>query len=786
MKASNPHPLSENLHPATPLQTDAEENSDFHLDLRRLYYRLLRNWYLVLLGLLLGYVAARLYLRYTEDRYEVSALVQIQDEEEQGLSEVVIQPLGYQQDQSLETEIQMLKNRNLMLQVVDRLNLGTSVFADGRVRNSDLYGGQLPFEIETSEPAATAYGKMLSLNLIDIDRVAFGYEDRVDTFRLGLPFNSFLGKFRINRRFGAERPVRKNFLIQFRDPIRVARAYANRLSVRPRATTNLIEMSLIDAVPQRAADIISTTIAIYDSVTVGIKSESGNKTLTFIDDRIEEFNEDLSLVEQRAENFIRDNDLLVDITTNLTLELEEMRQTEQQMAEFRLQLLSIDNIAQFFQTEGNNYRLIPFATDLPNLNVSRLLEQYNTLLLERQALLATASADNPTVKLLDAPLSNLREDVLDAIANARRETLSVIEQLQEENEQILSRIRGVPGQRRQLLGIEREQQIKEQLYLYLLQKREETAITQAIKGSGIRIVEAPFNEGPVGSNSLLIYALALAVGLIVPVGGIALAELLDNSVKNAEDIQRITPTPVLGSVGESGDESRIVVEVGSRTAVAEMFRLLRTNLQFVGAGRRQQVLLITSSMSGEGKTFVSMNLGASLALANHRVLLVGLDLRRPKLESYIHASADGRTPGVTNYLTGNATLEEVITPVRDWGNLFYIPAGAIPPNPAELIMLPQVGAMFNTLKERFDYILIDTPPVGIVTDALLLNNIVDTTLYVVRQNVTKLQQLTIIDDIHKNKKLPHTSIILNGVSMGRGYGYNYGYGYGYGYGYYED
>ena len=755
------------------------------LDISSLLYRLLRNWWLILIGLVLGYGAAKLYLRYRKIDYTVSATVQISKGETQAVQSIIganIATVGGE-NTSLANEIQLMKSRNLLLQVVQELGIDKSVYTDGRVRSINLYKSDLnPITVAEYAPTAAAYGKLLVVDIFDDQRFAFGPEDQLDTFRLGLPFNSRYGRFLIERNENA-RGALDRVLVQFSEPNRVARSYADQLSIRPVGSTDLLEMQLDDAVPDRAKDVILSVIETYDSVTVELKNQTANRTLAFINERVGEFNEELTDVEIRAENFIRDNDLLVDIPTNLQIELNEFRQTEALLAEARIQLEAVNNVAEFLQQNELESRPIPYTATADNLNISGLIQQYNTLLTQRKELLATASPQNPVVKATEQPLADLEESLLDAVLRIRTDLVNEVDRLESQSLAALNNVRNVPGQRRMLLGIEREQQIKEQLYLYLLQKREETNLSQAITDSGMRLVEPPLTEGANQPESIQIYLIGLALGFLLPIGGVTVVEFLDNTVRSAEGVKSLTSAPLLGTLAENDTHDHIVVSTDSRTPIAEMFRMLRTNLRFLVSGKDNQTLLVTSSMSGEGKTFVCINLGVSLALAGHRVLIVGMDLRKPKLGRYLGIEDEQKLEGLSNYLVGSAKLKDIIQAYPEVEGLDYITSGIIPPNPAEIILMERNKELINELKLQYDYILIDTPPIALVTDALLLSDVVDSTLFVTRYGLTKRKQLAIVNELHTEQKFKSIAVILNGVKSGRGYGYK---GYGYGYGYYMD
>jgi len=434
---------------------------------------------------------------------------------------------------------------------------------------------------------------------------------------------------------------------------------------------------------------------------------------------------------------------------------------------------------------------VPIASDdILNNTLSELILQYNTQITELEKLLVTATTDNPVVRQKISQVENLRESILLSVETILQDLDERTDRIENRLAPIVDQIDAVPTNERELLQIMRQQQIKQTLFLYLLEKQEETALTLAAQVSNSRIIDPATVQGLVSPNRKRIYLLSVLLGLAIPAVLVFLFDQLSNKIYTEKDIQSRTNTPFLGVIGKPSGNEQVAIERNSRTPIAEMFRLLRTNLQFVAAGREKHRILVTSCVSGEGKSFITLNLGISHALSGKRTVVVGLDLRKPKLSQYITKGPEPE--GITDYLVGNYPIEGLIRPSGLNENLFYVGSGPIPPNPAELLMSQKLGELFEYLHEHFDIILIDTAPVGLVTDALLLKDYADSTLFVVRYGKTVRGALKVIDDIYRNRKLPRPGIILNGVHRkgkgGYGYGYGYGYGFraGFGKGYYTE
>jgi tyrosine-protein kinase Etk/Wzc len=775
------HPHENGRAPAAPATGDGGGG----LDLQALLQRALRNWYLFVLFLLLGYLGARLYLRYTPERYWISGKVFIRGDGESTPSsdQLIRQELGMQEVHNKENDIQLLKSRGLMEQVVEDLDLNVNYLGEGRLTKTDFYGRRLsPVRVAWHQLPAERNSAMFKIRPLD----ARTYEMSTDDWRQVYPYGE-----RVSNRFGAFIIVpdstavdpKDEILINIVRPKQLAANLAGQVAVYRIGQSDLLEIGIASTVPKKGADIIERLAALYDRQNMAENSRRSMQALAFVDDRLDYLNGELTEVELQAEDFIVSNDIIGGPERGLEAYLEEMRNNDLLLAELRSNLQVLQATETALARPVDEFNLVPFDPSVSHLSLNTLLSEYHEGMLERERLLITARPNNPTVRALEDKLDKLRRNIDRGIAGARAEINEKIADLKRENNRILATIRTLPGKERGLVGIAREQKVKEQLYLYLLQKREETALTQASATSSVRLVESPVVSGsPISPKPLQVYGIGLLLGLLLPLGFIAGRELLDDAVYTPDQIRAATAAPFLGSISGARVKTPIVVSSDSRSVVAEMFRLLRTNLHFLAAGERQQVILITSSMSGEGKSFVTVNLGISLALSGKRVCLLGMDLRRPTLASYLPGGGgddDDDALGVSTYLAGDLPVEAFIRASGLHPHLDFIGSGPLPPNPGELLLSERRGKLFEELRLRYDAILVDTSPVGSVADALLLGEQVDLTLYIVRSGYTKRRQLRLIEDIFQDKKLGKMAVVLNGVNPAQSRGYEYGYGYTY-------
>jgi tyrosine-protein kinase Etk/Wzc len=774
---------------STPFNNDGSLSSpsgNKELDLKYFFFLFLRNWYWLLLGLLIGYGIAWLNLRYATNIYQVGGSILLEDNAKSSISEEIItEKLGLEQESNVDDQIQVLKSTTLMRRVVDSLHLNVTYFTVGRVKTSEMYSPNCPVVLVDAAPKVLSYGSSIRLRTLnDYDFILVKGENDTLTCHYDTPFVLNQVQYVLQRRSSTLPGT--EFLIRISYPETTAADYANKLVIQPVPGSNVLNLSMRDPVAEKCIDLFKTLVSEFDHSQIEIKNESGRKTLQFIDERLGFITKELYSVEKDVEGYKRSRDLPVAIESKASEYLTKVSSADEQMMELDLRLSMLNAIEKQVNDPTGRYRALPLSSELlANSAASEIIKAYNELLQERSSLIVTASASNPAVKALDKKLEELRAPMLDNFVVIRRELNERRNRVSQRLAPIQRKINAIPTYERELLQILRQQQIKEQLFLFLLQKREETALSVAAQVSNTRTLNPPVGLGLVSPDSRRTYTLYLFMGFLIP-GIIAfMFDYFNNRVYDESDIKRHTNAPFLGGIMQSSAGKSIVVRQSSRSAIAEMFRMLRTNLQYLAKGESKKVILVSSSVSGEGKSFITINLGISISLSGQRTLLLGLDIRKPKLSRYL-TGVQSET-GVTNYLVGQATLDEIIKPLPDNPLVDYLDCGPIPPNPAELLMGDTTRQLFVELRKRYQYIIVDTAPIGLVTDALLLNQHIDQTIIVTRFGLSRTPFLRMIQDIYSNKKLPQVGVVLNGLKARAGYGYGYGYsssyGYGYGYGY---
>ncbi|MFT0162038.1 GumC family protein, partial [Bacteroides thetaiotaomicron] len=582
-------------------------------------------------------------------------------------------------------------------------------------------------------------------------------------------------------------------------PMRVAKGYCNSLSIAPTSkTTSVAVISLKNSSLQRGQDFINQLLEMYNRNTNNDKNEIAQKTAEFIDERIGIISKELGSTEANLETFKRDAGI-TDLTSEAQIALAGNAEYEKKSVENRTQISLVNDLRKYLR--GNEYEVLPSNVGLQDAALIGAIERYNEMLVERKRLLRTSTENNPTIVNLDTSIRAMKANVQATLEGTLQGLMITKESLDREASRYSRRISNAPGQERAYVSIARQQEIKAGLYLMLLQKREENAIALAATANNAKIIdEAIADDIPVFPKRSMIYLIALILGVGIPVGIIYLIELTKFKIEGRADVEKLTSVPVVGDIpltDEKNDKNgSIAVFENKNNLMSETFRNIRTNLQFM-LDNDQKVILVTSTVSGEGKSFVSSNLAISLSLLGKKVVIVGLDIRKPGLNKVFQLSNKER--GITQYLSNPETdLMELVQSSDVNKNLFILPGGTVPPNPTELLARNGLDRAIETLKKNFDYVILDTAPIGMVTDTLLIGRVADLSVYVCRADYTHKAEYTLINELSFEKKLPNLCTVINGVDLKkRKYGYYYGYGkygkhygygkrYGYGYGYGQD
>ncbi|MBF9253259.1 polysaccharide biosynthesis tyrosine autokinase [Pontibacter sp. 172403-2] len=767
------------------------EEEDEQIDLKAMLLKYLRYWYLFAISVALALGLAFLYLRYTTPQYIIKSKILIRDDEKgadllggSALSDLDI----FKSTKNVDNEIEVLNAVSLMQRVLAELSLNTSYYKPGRVHDVELYGRDLPLKVIVGRLDSTAYDKEIILHIKDNNSFVLEEENAAgetitSSHRFGQEIQKPYGAFTVVAAAGAGSPEsQQDIIVKFIDIQKLAGYYNEEpLKIEPVSKdASVLWISLKEPVREKGKDIVNKLVEVYNKEAIEDKNLMASNTIQFIDERLKFLTEELSEVEKDVEEYKQENEL-TDVSSEAQLYVESASEYNKQLAELEIQLDVLNSIEKYLRVKGQQYQLVPSSLSIQDPTLLGLITKFNELQLERERMLQTIQPTSLLVQNVDDQLANLRVNILENLQNIKRGLVITQNNLKARMATFDTRIQQVPSVERELLEIQRQQGIKQGLYLYLLQKREEAAVSLAAAVSNSRVLDpAMVGDKPVEPKKIIVLLLALLAGLAIPFACIYVRDLLNDKVQEKKDVEQATATPVLGELAHNKSGESLVVTPGNRSPIVEMFRLVRTNLQYATVGKANKVVLVTSSMSGEGKTFFSINLGASLVLTGKKVVVLGFDLRKPRLLQEL-GLPDG--PGITNYLVSDrVAVDDIVQPLQALPGLYISSSGPVPPNPAELMMSPKVGQLLEALKERFDYVIIDTAPVGQVTDAFTLAPYIDSSIYIVRYGYTFKSQLEIVDDVYKHKKLRHPMIVLNDAKKENSYGNGYGYGYGYGYG----
>ncbi|RAU82412.1 GumC family protein [Pontibacter arcticus] len=739
----------------------------------------LRNWYWFVITTVLCLIGAYLYLQYTTPEYMVSSTILIKDNNSERSSSKDVDLSATElikYDKNIENELAVLKSRGLMQLVLDDLALNTSYYVEGQYINEEIYGDQLPVRVIVNKLLPSAYGQEISLYINNSNSFSLEDEFGVKTYNFGKSITTPYGTFTV---VAAPKGYANNFekiIVKFVDTEKMASWYASKLQVAVmNKNSSVIMLSITDPVQQKGIDVINKLIEFYNKEAIADKKATAANSLQFLDGRLKYLIRELTDVEGNVERYKMQYDV-TDVNSEAQLYLEKSTDYNRQLSEWNAQLSVLQTIETYLTKDRNNTKLVPSSLNIQDATLQDLIKKYNELHMERETLLRTMQANHPLVQNINDQLGNLHSNILENLRNIKKGLQINRDNLQNNYAQVQSKKQLVPSIERELLEINRQQGTKEGLYLYLLQKREESALSLAANVNSTRLLDkAMASPNPVTPRKPLIYLLAFLAGMILPAAVVNIKGMLNDKVQHKADINALTKTPILGELSHNHTGEAFVVTSNNRSPVAELFRLVRANLQFAAVGNENKVMLVTSSMSGEGKTFFSLNIAASLVLTGKKVVVLEFDLRRPGLLKSVGLTSNY---GISNYLISeNPSIDDALIALDNMPGLYLVGAGPIPPNPSEMMIHHRVETLINELKTMFDYVVIDTAPIGQVADALALAPYIDSSIYIVRYNYTSKDQIQIIDDIYRNKKLKHPMLVLNDAKKQNGYGYGYGYGY---------
>ena len=749
------------------------------LSAKDLFFKYIRFLPVFILSVALALFGSYIYLRYATSIYRSTGTIMVKNNQTNGGKagdEKLNQLFLNEGAQNIQNEIEVLKSRPLMRRVVDSLELETSYYAVGKIKSPNIYK-QGPFLLKILR--LTDSSRSFSLNIKFSGSNQFTVNGEKPQFTFGELFENRDGVFRLDQNlysgFG------KEYTVNWQPTAQVASTLAAEIMVTPKPNTGILQISLETTNPRMSADIINQLMIEYGEQSKEEKNKEARQTLKFIDIRIDTLQTEINDIQKILLSLKRKYNLIVP-DAQMQNYLNNITESEKGIDEQRLQTNIAGMIEDYLEDKKNEFSTVPSPLTLQDQTLSGFIIEYNRSQLERKKLIdANVPVNNPLVRENEEIIEKLRTNILQAISNIKSSSTLTINTLKGRSGVAESQMKLLPSQLRELADIETKLKSKTDLFEFLMGRREETSISLASTTPNSKIIDQAFAVfTPVKPNKRSIHLLAILAGIGLPALFIFMLEVVNDKVTTRFDIEKITQAPVLGEVGHSYADNALVVNRTNRGMVAEQFRIIRSNLQYVLNKIDKPVILVTSSFSGEGKSFVTTNLGAVLALAGKKTIVIEFDIRKPKILTGLGLT---KKQGVTNYLLGKADIKDLPVLVPGYDNLFVLSCGPVPPNPSELLLESRVDDLFNYLTENFDVVLIDTAPVGMVSDAMTLGKFANCTLYIVRQGHTYKKQIALIDEFYREGKLPKVSIVINDVKVKPGYGY-YGYGrYGYGYGY---
>ncbi|MEE2770576.1 MAG: polysaccharide biosynthesis tyrosine autokinase [Bacteroidota bacterium] len=772
-----------------------EQKEESSFDLKAEIYKYLTHWKWLLFSCLLGLTIAYLYNRYTLPKYRSESTLMILSESEGNVSGVLDGASGSLlklEDNSLENQIVNLKSKRLVKKVIDDLDFNISYFVEGNVITPEVYkNSPVKINFRTADSIVnTSYLNVLispksntrfdlSIGEKQLGSYGFGENIEIENLKFSIESNSAQVK--------NSNPVH----IVVRPVADVAQEYILNSMIYPKGKgMDILTLQTTNNVSDKGEDFLNNLMYQFNFDGVKDKRQVAAKTTEFIQNRLENITVDLDSVETNLADFKKNNQFM-DVNAGAGQFMDQRLSAEQDLFNIETQLSIINSIKEDIQAESE-YEILPENVGVESSNVSNAITNYNQLLLERQSLLSSSTTANPVVKDIENQISSVRKSLQQNIETAIRNLNIEKAGLSQRENLATSKFSTFPGMEKGIRNIERQQQIKEQLYLFLLQRREEAAIAFAVTSPVAKVIDSAYTyPSPISPQPWLILLGGFIIGLIIPILIIFVKNFLDTKVHHKVDLNPlIKEVPFMGEVPRIGQDQSDVIQLNDRSPLAESFRILRTNLAYLIQKKDKgvaDIIFVTSTVKGEGKTFVSYNLARTLATTNKRVLLIGADIRNPKLHRYTSATIGAREKGLSDYLYDyEVTKEDIISKTNDEGiAVNVILSGPIPPNPAELLMNDRMENLIETCKPEYDYIIVDTAPTMIVTDTLLISQQADYTLYVTRADYTEKNLLQFPKDLKKQGKLKGLAVILNDVdyskfSYGAQYGYSYGYGYGYG------
>ena len=755
----------------------------------------LSRWKLILFFVILALGIGYSYLRYSTYKYEATATIKIKDEKQSqklpSLAELSGGSVLSGAASEVQDEAKVITSRTLISNVIKYLDLNIRYYEQGKIKEQELYENppiKLNFFAKDSiihEVDTTFYIKINSSSQFlmfkddgksiierdDTDGKLYSFGDRIKTGFGDIVIVPNIGKY-------APR-LESNLRATINSVSSVVNKYQSNIVISTQEGSSILNMSLQDNIPQKAIDILNQLIKEYNNDVISDKDEVVKVTSDFINNRLELVFKELEEVDFTAEQLQKRNNLTA-LNSQANIYLESEKQNEFQISNTTNTIQLIDYLQQEIKEKNKSSDLLPSNIGITDPNVNQVTKSHNELVAQRDKLLKNSTEKNPIVINLNNQIDALKDNLENSLKNMKKTSEITLNSLYREDARIGGQLYSAPTKQRQLRDIERQQSIKESLYLYLLEKREESAIQLGMFSSNAKVIDHAFsNYQPVAPKKMFTYLAALVIGLMLPIGFIYLQNLLDSKIYDKDDLTKILNIPYLGDIPQTSKKTKLISKV-DYSPKAEAFRIIRSNIDFLlkDLDHHTKKIFITSTRAQEGKSHTSTNLASSISFSEKKVLLIEMDIRVPTIMNYLKEKTAQKI-GLSDYLGDkNIKPEDILTKLKDNEFLDVIPSGTIPPNPSELLMSKRVKELFDYFEDKYDYIIVDASAVGLVSDTLLVSKFADMFVYVVSaDNIDKGHLVAVAQPLFEDKRLPKMYLLLNGTNFEKkGYGYGYGYG----------
>lgn len=738
-------------------------------------FKYLPYWPIFIVFLIVSLFAAWFYLRVTPKKYEITASILIKDDKKGSSEGETIRTLDQlSQKKIVENEIEIFRSRTLMYEVVNNLKLYASIFEDDKMIPKSAYSSS-PIVIEAAKPD----------ELLSVDKAEFQYNEKDSTVIMGsqkYTLNQFVktkyGFLKFCRNSHQIQNPSKQLFFTLENAKKVTTDLLEGLTATASTKlTSILTLKIRSADTHQGEDILNELIKVYNRASLEEKTKLASTTSLFVGTKLAEVEKELLEIEKKAQSY-KSTRGAVDISTQGELFLKSVNETDKQLADVDLQISALNQVEKYVKNKESRGGIVPSTIGLKDQMLPDLLNKLLTQELEYEKLTKTTAENNPVLISIKDQINKLKPTLLENIENQRANLEASKLNLHSTNNSYSTVLQSIPQKERELIDISRQQAIKSNLYAFLLTKKAESDLAH-LDVLDTRVVDtAQASLEPVTPKSKLIYLVAVILSLIIPASLVSVKEFLNRKILFRHEIENLTSTPIIGEISYDKSKDPLVIQEGKRTFIAEQFRRMRTSLGYVGGNSGKKKILVTSSLSGEGKSFVAVNLALSLALTDKKVVLLELDLANPSQSTKLNVSYE---EGVSNYLWGECEPEYIIKRTSVNNNLFFIPSGPLPDNPSELLMSGKLKELLSYLEDAFDIIIIDSAPASLLSDAYVLSPMCDVTLYVVKHKFTPKSYLERLDEENAANQLNNMRIVFNGIQS-RGFTKN-GYGYGYGYGY---